>query len=344
MTLWAEIHEQPAVLEQAIAAGDGRLVDVSSFASRRGFDHVVIAARGTSDNAARYAQYLWGYRNRLSVGLAAPSLFTMYQRPPRLDRALVVAISQSGQSPDLVAVLAEAKRQQRPTVAITNEPASPLARTADVIVDVGAGVEEAVAATKTYTAQLCAIAMLSLALDPSRDDRRSIARIPEATADVLSSSAAIAGEVAHLADADHAVVLGRGFNHATAFEWSLKLQELTRLLAHPYSTADFRHGPVAVIGRGFPVLMVDPGGAPHAGNAELVDVLRRRGAVTTSISDDDASLAAADHPIRLSGGLPEWLTPISAIVAAQLFTYHLVVARGMDPDAPQGISKVTRTR
>lgn len=344
MTLWTEIHEQPAVLQHVVASGADGLADLTTIASRRAFDHVVIAARGTSDNAARYAQYIWGYRNRLSVGLAAPSLFTMYQRPPRLDRALVVAISQSGQSPDLIAVLTEAKRQQRPTVAITNEPASPLAGTADIVVDIGAGVEEAVAATKTYTAQLCAIAMLSLAFDPSPEDARSISRVPEAIAEVLLAAAEIAGEVPHLVDTDHAVVLGRGFNHATAFEWSLKLQELTRLLAHPYSTADFRHGPVAVIGRGFPVLMVDPGGAPHADNAELVDLLRQRGAVTTSISDDDASLAAADHPIRLPGGLPEWLTPMSAIVAAQLFTYHLAVARGMDPDAPRGISKVTRTR
>jgi glucosamine--fructose-6-phosphate aminotransferase (isomerizing) len=306
------------------------------------FTHVVVAARGTSDNAARFAQYAWGARNRLTVALAAPSLFGVYHTPPSLDGALVVGISQSGQSPDLVEVLEEARRQGRPTLAITNEAASPLASSADHMLELHAGDERAVAATKTYTAQLAAVALVSASL--AAEEPTELTRLGEAVEAMLALSDPIAGYASALAGLDQCAVLGRGFNLATAFEWALKLQELAYVLAHPYSAADFLHGPIALVEPGFPVLVVAPAGPPHAGLAELVADLRQRRADLMVLSDDPDTLRLTGKGVPLPAGLSEWLTPVPAIVAGQLLAFHLAVAKGLDPDHPRGLGKITRTR
>lgn len=344
MAMWDEIFEQPEALERVVAlnrtASDGIK---AAFASRE-IDHVVIAARGTSDNAARYAQYVWGARNRLAVGLAAPSLFSLYKRPPALRNALVVGISQSGQSPDIVAVLAEAKRQQQITLAITNDPVSPLAATADHILVLHAGPELAVAATKTYSTELGAIALLSVTLGGDTEGREALDRIPAHIRSVLEQSDDIADMACSHVLMDRYAVLGRGFNYATAFEWALKLQEMTYVLAQPFSGADFLHGPVALIEPRFPVLAVDVSGPTHPGvHALLADLVEREASLVV-VSDAEESLGLSSSAIRIPGDAPDWITPIPAIVAAQLFAYHLAVAKGLDPDHPRSLSKVTRTR
>jgi glucosamine--fructose-6-phosphate aminotransferase (isomerizing) len=253
-----EIREQPSVISRAIEANQGAAREVASLAEQ--CTHAVIAARGTSDNAARYAQYVWGTRNGLSVGLTTPSLFSIYDRPPALTDALVVGISQSGQSPDIISVLEEARAQNRPTVALTNDPTSPLAKASDVIVDLAAGEERSVAATKTYTSTLTMIALISEAIDPNRSD---LARLSESVTTVLEMERTIESLASSFADIEHCAVLGRGFNQATAFEWALKLQELTQVVAQPFSTADFLHGPVAVVEPGYPVLAISVLGPAH---------------------------------------------------------------------------------
>jgi glucosamine--fructose-6-phosphate aminotransferase (isomerizing) len=277
--------------------------------------------------------------------LATPSLFTFYNSPPMLKGSLVMGISQSGQSPDIVSVVAEGKKQGALTLALVNIVDSPLARASDQVIDLRAGRESAVAATKTYTAELMAIAMLSCALAPDHPERwEEIERVPDWADEVLRLDVEIERLAQRFRFMERCVVLGRGYNYATAFEWSLKLKELTYLVAEPYSTADFQHGPIAMVEQGFPVLAVAPGGKVYPLLEELVRELRTtHKAELVVISDQENALEAAQSPIRLPGGIPEWLSPIIAILPAQLFAYHLTRIKGYDTEKPRSIHKVTET-
>lgn len=345
MPLRKEILEQPAILGNLLSSGMPAVEKLAADLRGRQIDYVFLAARGTSDNAGLYAKYLWGAFNRLPVALAAPSLFTLYEQPPRLNRCLVVGISQSGQSPDIVGVLAEGARQGCPTLAITNAPDSPLAQAAHYVIDIQAGVEAAVAATKTYTAELMAIAMLSIALDADASRRTLLASVPDWAAQVLEQEDRIKQAAARYLFMQQCVILGRGYNYSTAYEWSLKLKELAYVLAEPYSSADFLHGPIAMVERGFPVLAVAPGGMVFQALVDLLDQLRNHHqAELLIISNEQQALALAQTPIRLPADIPEWLTPLVSIIPAQLFAYHLTRERGYDTEAPRSLRKVTETR
>jgi len=344
MSLHSEILEQPAVMQNLLANQQAEIGRIAEEIRRRKVEYVFLAARGTSDNAGRYAKYLWGAHNGLPVALAAPSLFTFYRQPPSLKNALVVGVSQSGQSPDIVSVVVEARRQGCTTLTITNEPRSPLAEAGEFMIDIQAGAEKAVAATKTYTAELMAMAMLSAAL--AQDDTRAaeIGKVPDWARQMLRFEEEIERIAQRYRYMERCVVLGRGFNYATAFEWSLKLKELTYVVAEPYSSADFQHGPIAMVERGFPVMSVAPGGAVFGSMLPMLAVLREEHhAELLVISDEPEALALAQSPIPLPTGIPEWLTPLIAILPAQLFGYHLTRAKGYDTEAPRTIHKVTET-
>ncbi len=352
MSLRGEILEQPAVLRRLLAAQSGAAAAIAAEVARTGIDYVYLAARGTSDNAGRYAQYAWGALGGVPVALAAPSLFSVYRRPPRLGRALAVGVSQSGQSPDIVAVIEEAARQGAPTLAITNDPASPLARAARFVLDTATGPEDAVAATKTYTAQLLAIALLAAAMAPAGGLGGDLAgelagdleRVPGWIEEMLGREDDAAAAAGRHRAVERAVVLGRGYDYATAWEWSLKLKELAYVAAEPYSPSDFQHGPVAMIEPGFPVLAIAARGAALDGTRDLLARLAgERGAELTVLSNDERTLALAATPLPLPADLPDWLSPLVAIVPAQLYCLHLARARGCDVEAPRGLRKVTRT-
>jgi glucosamine--fructose-6-phosphate aminotransferase (isomerizing) len=345
VSLADEIREQPESLGRLLSAQAANVGEIARALRPRTIDSVFLAARGTSDNAGLYAKYLWGAFNGLPIALATPSLFTSYRRPPRLRNSLVLGISQSGQSPDIVGVLEEARRQGAPTLALVNDPSSPLAKAADHVLDLCAGPERAVAATKSYGAQLTAIAMLSVALAGDEERARELERVPAAVGQALALEDAIAARAERYRFMGHCVVLGRGFNYATAFEWSLKLKELAYVIAQPYSSADFQHGPVALLERGFPVLAVAPGGAVFADALELLHrLVGEKQVELVVVSDRDEALSLAHTPLRLPAGVPEWLSPIVAIVPAQLFCYHLTRAKGFDTESPRGLRKVTLTR
>lgn len=345
MSLQSEIHEQPDVLARLLASQRGAVEETARGLKTRELHGVFLAARGTSDNAGLYAKYLWGAWNGLPVALATPSLFTVYKRPPRIANLLVVGISQSGQSPDIVGVIEEAARQGASSLAITNAPGSPLARAAGASIDISAGPEAAVAATKTYTAQLLAIAMLSAALAGDEARWRELTRVPDLVRRVLEHEPRIAERAQRYRFMDQCVVLGRGYNYSTAFEWALKLKELSYVIADPYSSADFQHGPVAVLERGFPVLAVLPDGAVFDDALVFLKrLVEERHVELLAISNRDEALALAHTPVPLPADLPEWLSPIVAIVAGQLFCYHLTRAKGLDTESPRGLHKVTLTR
>ena len=341
--LYQEIHEQPEVLRRLLDEEEATAQALAALVGGRAIDHVVIAARGTSDNAGRYAQYVLGSRNGLSVGLAAPSLFTLYQRPPRFGNALVLGISQSGQSPDIVAVLAEARRQGALTAVLTNRPGSPLAEQGDVVINLRAGEERAVAATKTYTAELAAVALLSVALSGAAEARAALWAMPDAVAATLAMNETIAAVAPRYRYMPRCVVIGRGYNYATAFETALKLKELTYTIVEPYSSADFLHGPLAMLEPGFPVIVIAPSGLMAGEAVGFTRTLRERQAEVIAISDDADVLAAARVPLALPATAPEWLSPLTAIVPGQLLALHLAHTRDFDIDAPRAIRKVTET-
>ncbi|HEY3522288.1 MAG TPA: SIS domain-containing protein [Candidatus Limnocylindrales bacterium] len=343
MNLRSEIGEAPDVVRRLVERGPSKLEGVRAAALGRSIGFAVIAARGTSDHAATYAQYVLGARNGLPVALATPSLTTVYGATPRLANALVIGISQSGRSPDVVGVVEHARSQGAMTLAITNEPDAELAVAAEFVLDLAAGPERSVAATKTYVAELAAVALLSEALrtgdtSPSPD----LAAVPGAVEAALEGEDAVAASAAD-GGPDSCVVLGRGFQYATAREWSLKLKEVAGILADPYSAADFEHGPITLVGADFPILAVATAGRALAGVIALLERLRRVGADLLVASDEDAARRLGRRFIALPAGVPEWLAPIAAIVPAQLYAYHAALARGVDPERPRHLRKVTLT-
>jgi glucosamine--fructose-6-phosphate aminotransferase (isomerizing) len=339
-----EIHEQPEALERLLKDGRERVDEIAARVAAFGPRFVVIAARGSSDNTARYAQYLFGAHNRLSVSLATPSLFTYYEAAPSLVGALVVGVSQSGQSPDIVAVVESGRRQGALTLAITNRPDSPLALAAESILPLLAGDERAVAATKTYTSQLCALAMLSAALEGGESRWAELDAVPSFVAKAIGLNASAGDRVSRYRYAEHFVVVGRGFNYATAFEVALKMQETSYVLAEPYSPADLRHGPVAIIDRGFPVVLIATSGRVLDDLENLTALLERRSAELVAISDDPDVLGRAHVGLPVPPGVPEWVSPMVAVVPGQIWAVALARTRGLDPDEPRGLSKVTQTR
>ena len=340
----AEIHEQPAVLARLIEEGRPRAIAIASAIRDYRPRFVMVAARGSSDNAARYAQYLFGVRNRLAVALAAPSLFTHYDTAPHLEGALVLGISQSGQSPDIVEVLHRARGQGALTVAVTNDPVAPLAEAAEHQLPLLAGKERAVAATKTYTAQLLALAMLSVGMEGADAEWEELQKLPGQVSETLALNRDLVAAAVRHAGCDKLVVVGRGFNLSTAFEIALKIKETSYVMADPYSSADFQHGPIAMLDESLPLLVVAPGPAAAADMSELLSRARRARAPLVALTDQADLASAADVVLRVPAQVPEWLSPVTSVVAGQLWAHALTRARGLDPDAPRGLAKVTLTR
>ena len=307
--------------------------------------YVVIAARGSSDHAATFARYVLGGVARLPVASAAPSLHTLYKTPPRFEGALVVGISQSGQSPDVVSVVEEARAQGRPTIGFTNDLGSPLARMSDHVFDLCLTPEHAIAATKTYTTQLAAVALLGAALAKDQARLEELRRLPEAMAKVLAGAAEpCAAAAASLRDEQSFLTIARGINLCTAEELALKLRELLRVTTQGFSAADFRHGSIALIVPGVPVLLIAPRGIASDDMSALASELTARGAKLAVIAEQPAAMPGMALPIPLAATVPEWLSPISAVLPGQLLALELVLAKGLDPDRPRGLpEKVVKT-
>ena len=343
MALRDEILEQPEIIQSLL---EDHADQIRSLAEQLNPPKgIVIAARGTSDNAARYAKYVLGVNNRIPVTLAAPSLSSVYHSPPQFGDQLVIGISQSGESPDILSVIQEANLQGCATLAITNQIQSPLADEADYTIDIKAGPELSVAATKSYSSQLAVVALLSTYWSDNPLLRDELNETPGLISDVLENESLIETYAARYRYMDQCVVLGRGFNYATAYEWSLKLKELTYVVAQPYSSADFLHGPIALVSSGFPVFAVAPEGEVFDDLAVLIKRLKSsHSAELFILSNNDDLLKLADCPFTLPTPMPEWISPLVSIVPAQLFSYHLTLIKGIDPDNPRGLSKVTLTK
>jgi glucosamine--fructose-6-phosphate aminotransferase (isomerizing) len=337
--LEAELAEQPAALARLLERQRHGAEEVAALIQRPDVQYILIASRGSSSNAARYAQYVLGRAHRVPVAFATPSLYTLYGQPPRLDGALVVGISQSGGSPDVRAVLEEAGRQGRPTVAITNDAASPLAKASDHVLPLEAGTEQAVAATKTYINSLGAIALIFAVSTGA-----GLAEL-EAVPAQLAAQLDLSREAAERLDLlDGGTVVARGVNYGTSFEIALKIRELSGLLFEAYSAADLMHGPVAAVSPGWPVIAVAPSGPARESMADAIERISLRGSRLLVVSDDEELLGRGDVGLPLVRGVPEWLSPLVAVVPGQLAALRLARLRGIDLDRPLGLAKVTLTR
>lgn len=337
-----EIHSQPDVLRNMM---DNQTEGIAQIAEKIRWyapQYVVIAARGTSDNAARYAQYMFGIQLGLPVSLAAPSIHTLYDVPIKMDRALVIGISQSGQSADVRRVLSDAKDSGALTLAITNFEDSPLAQTAEHHIHLSAGEEKSVAATKTYTTELLAIALLVMHIKQDENALERIAQVPDDVQVTLNNSAVLEQWVQRYSYIERIAVIGGGYNYATAFEISLKIKELCYIVGEEYSEADFRHGPIAIISPRFPVIVVAPSGKTHPLMVDLLNLLKEKQADCIVFSDTDL-VDQFEQSVSLPSDVPEWLMPICAVIPGQLFGYYLAEAKGYDVDQPRGLKKVTIT-
>jgi glucosamine--fructose-6-phosphate aminotransferase (isomerizing) len=341
MTLMAsEIAEQPAVLERVLREVPPQLAPVLERVRVAAPRFVLLAARGTSDNAALYAKYLVETAIGLPAGLASPSSMTLYGARPDLRNVLVIAVSQSGGSPDLSETVQAARAGGALTLAVTNAPGSPLAAAAALHVDVGAGDERAVPATKTYTAQLLALWLLVEAW--AGHDGAAARGLPDAAARLLARADGPADELAALLlGADRVVVTARGFSFATACEAALKLMETSYVAAHAFSGADLLHGPIAMLAPGAPTIAIVPDGPGGAAMTPVLDRLEAAGAALAVLGDPGTRATAWSLPLP---PFPEPLSPILQILPLQLLAHRLALSHGEDPDHPRRLDKVTLTR
>jgi glutamine---fructose-6-phosphate transaminase (isomerizing) len=330
-----EIAEQPAAVAATLAEVAAPAAALAAAVHERGLDRVVLVARGTSDHVAIYARYLLEARCALSASLAAPSLYTTYRPPVDLSRALVLGVSQSGQTPEIVAALEFAAQRGALTAALTNDAGSPLAGAGGHALITAAGEERSVAATKTFTTALAVIAELARALGAG-DLAAPLQALPAA----LEAAIALPGELVEhaarsLLDAEAAVCVARGYAYATALEAALKLKEVTGLWAEGFSAADLRHGPRAAA-LGLPAIVFHSGGPLAADVDGLERELAAGGSPVVSIGPGRA--------LAVASALCEEIAPIALIVPAQLVAEKLALLRGRDPDRPPGLTKVTRTQ
>lgn len=339
-----EIHQQPDVISRLVESERDKAAQVAAEIRGRGICFATMVARGTSDNAAIYGKYLFEIANALPVALADPSVFTLYAAELRLDRSLVIGISQSGQATDVAEYLQRSKELGALTVAITNVVGSAIAQVADHHILCHAGEEKAVAATKTYTATLAALYLLSAVMD--HDERRIewLLHCAEAMRAALSIEPYIADRSERYRYMREGYVISRGFNYATALETALKLAETSYVGLKAYSAADFLHGPIAALDEGEACFLCAPPGAAYQTMLDMAGRLRERGAETVILSSEQHILNTATTPFRLSVEVAEELSPLVYVIPGQLLAYHLAVERGHDPDRPRGLSKVTLTR
>jgi glucosamine--fructose-6-phosphate aminotransferase (isomerizing) len=337
-----EIAEQPEALARTIDAERTKIGRLGAFLKDREIDLIVLVARGSSDNAALFGRYLLEITTGIPVSLSAPSVHTLYGAKLRLQHALVIGISQSGEGEDINLVIENARACGAHTVGITNEPASSMTRIVDETLVMHGGRERSVAATKTFTGQMMLLYMLAAELS-NRKPALSYESIPNLAGKALEQKSAILELVQRYVFMENCVVVGRGLAYANAYELALKLMETCYVVAERFSAADFLHGPVAMVERHFPVILFAPPGVMLGNVKDLIGRLKELHADTLAITADLEAASACSRSIIMPREIDEFLAPIPYIIPGQLFAALLAEAKGLDPDAPRSLSKVTRT-
>ena len=335
-----EIAEQPSMLQRTINGEREKVTKLGDFLRKKDIDLIVLVARGSSDNAALFGRYLLEVTTGIPVSLSAPSVFTLYDAKLRLDRALVIGVSQSGEGADINLVLERAKESGAFTLGITNEADSTMAKIAAETLLIHAGREKSVAATKTYTGQMLHFYMLAAALGNQRLDYQ---KIPEYAEQALKLQPDVEQLVQRYAFMENCVVVGRGMNYGNSYELALKLMETCYVVAERFSSADFFHGPLAIVERRFPVILFAPVGVTRQSSLDLLGRLHELHADCLSITNDARIAASSSRSLMLPTEIDEFLSPIPFIIPAQMFAAYLSETKGLDPDAPRSLTKVTKT-
>jgi glucosamine--fructose-6-phosphate aminotransferase (isomerizing) len=335
-----EIEEQPAVLERTINAEQEKITRIGDHLRSKDIDAIILVARGSSDNAALYGRYLLEVTTGIPVSLCAPSVYTLYNAKMRLNRAVVIGVSQSGEGADINQVLDSARSSGAFTLGITNEASSSMAGLVDETLLIHAGRERSVAATKTYTGQMMHFLMLANAVG---DKRLDFYKIPAFVEKSLELKVKVEEAIQRYVFMDNCVVVGRGMNYGNSYELALKLMETCYVVAERFSSADFFHGPLAIVERRFPVILFAPAGVTKPSSIDLINRLKELEADCLAITNDPDIAVMSPLSLELSPDMDELLSPIPFIVPAQLFAAMLSDAKGLDPDAPRSLSKVTKT-
>jgi glutamine---fructose-6-phosphate transaminase (isomerizing) len=337
-----EIDEQPEALRRTLEAERGHVRQFRRLASRHRFRMIVLVARGTSDNAALFGRYLLELTTGIPVSLSAPSIYTLYHARLNLKGMLMVGLSQSGESTDVNLVLRAGRRQGAYTVGITNEARSTMAGIVDDVFTVQAGKQRSVAATKTYTGQLLGLYLIACGLS-SAIELDDIAAIPAWVERALTVKDSVAEVAEHYRKMRQAVVVARGLNYSSAFEFALKLMETCYVVAERFSSADFLHGPIAMVNRSLPLFLFMAPGPCLPALSSLARKLRRMHAETVLFSSKGVRIPPSTFAIRIPAVIPEIFTAIPYIVPGQIFAALLAEAKGFNPDKPRFLQVVTRT-
>jgi glutamine---fructose-6-phosphate transaminase (isomerizing) len=338
-----EIRQQPAVLARILEEERAKIRELGTTLRKRSVRLIVLVARGSSDNAAQFGRYLLEIATGIPVSLAAPSVYTLYGAKLRLDQALVVGVSQSGEGDDINRVLREARTCGAFTVGITNEAGSSMGSSVDVLLLLHGERERSIAATKTLTGQMMIFYLLAEALAGNSAITQGYERVPEFCAKALAHEAAIRELAPRYTFMENCVILGRGLLYGNAYELALKLMETCYVVAERFSTADFFHGPLAMVERRFPVILFAAPGAMMPGVKTLAYRLKELRAETVAITSDGELATICSRIVPMDPEITEFLAPIPYIIPGQLFAALLAEAKGLDPDAPRSLSKVTRT-
>jgi glucosamine--fructose-6-phosphate aminotransferase (isomerizing) len=333
-----EIAEQPQVWQRVLADGADAIAKVAAEIADAAPRFVLFVGRGSSDHAALYGKYLVEITHGLPAGLVSPSTMTVYGTRPQLRDVLYIAVSQSGGSPDLVRSIEIAREQGALTLAVTNNPNSALAAAAELHLDVFAGQEQSIAATKSYTAEILTLYLL---FDRARGgDGRHARPLPDLGARLLDCD--IGRIVQRYRFAQRLIITGRGYSYPTALEAALKLMETCYFSAQAFSGADLLHGPLATVDPQMPVLAIVQEGAGGQAMLPVLSRLAERNADVVAVGPGRA-LEHVVSQIMLPGGIPEELSPLLEILPLQQLALQLAIARGGDPDKPRGLYKVTET-
>lgn len=344
INLEKEIREQPKVLASLKEKNSSVLSALVKEIKEKGINNVYFVARGTSDHACIYAQYLFGIVMGIPCTLGTPSIVTQYGTEIKFNNSLVIGVSQSGRAEDVNAVLASANRQGAMTLAITNYENSLLASTAKYHLFCNAGEEKSIAATKTFTSQMYLLALLCAEWSQNKELIDALEKVPSFVADALDYlPGKIEDVVKNLLDYKEAVVLGRGLSYAIALEGALKILETNKMKVKGYPISDFYHGPVAQLHDGDLAIVLAQSGVMENDSVKMIEKLKTVGA-NTVVFTNKSELANGASSITINDTESEFTIPFIFAIAVQLTALELVLAKGIDPDKSNVIAKITVTK
>lgn len=342
--MWREIREQPVALERCFEKNLPIIHDIVKTIKDKDINHIVIAARGTSDHAAVYGKYIIELLLGIPVALAASSILTIYQGRMKFKNCMVIGISQSGKAADVLEVLRCSRESGAITVGITNNSESEIALESEFFLNCEAGIEKSVAATKTFSTQMFLLACLAAEWADNKDMKNEIYQIPGRISQVFDVAGYIESRVERYRFMNECFVLARGVNYAVSLEAALKIQETTYVRAKAFATSDFQHGPIAMIERDIPVIIFAPDGPSLKDVRNMLEKLSTEQIETIVVSNKKDILDMGKTAFSIPDTANDIISPFFNVVVAQMFACRLALCKGLNPDSPRGLNKVTVTK